>query len=132
MGLIDLIFKKQIGNNENISEDDIVLHKSVKENKSKVKKNFSQTNEEINTCSINTNNINVYTPKNMQEIERIVINLQKNEASIINLKGIEKVDYFKILDFLNGATFALKGSINRLTRDLYLISPQNLQVKTLK
>lgn len=132
MGLIDLIFKKQIENNENMLEDDIVLHKSVKENKSKTKKNISQTNEELNTCSINTNNINVYTPKNMQEIERIVINLQKNEASIINLKGIEKVDYLKILDFLNGATFALKGSINRLTKDLYLISPQNLQVKTLK
>lgn len=131
MGLIDLIFKKQIENNENAIENDIILHNNTSVN-SKAKKPKNITNEEINTCSLNTNNINVYTPKNMQEIERIVVNLQKSEASIINLKGIEKVDYLKILDFLNGATFALNGSINRLTKDLYLISPKNLQVKTLK
>lgn len=131
MGLIDLIFKKQMENNENIAENDIILH-NTKDNKTKAKKSMNTTNDEIDKCSLNTNNINVYTPKNMQEIERIVVNLQKNEASIINLKGIEKVDYLKILDFLNGATFALNGSINRLTKDLYLISPKNLQVKTLK
>lgn len=132
MGLLDLIFKKQIENNESVADNDIILHNTSKDNKVKPKKTTNLTNEEINTCSLNTNNINVYTPKNMQEIERIVVNLQKSEASIINLKGIEKVDYLKILDFLNGATFALNGSINRLTKDLYLISPKNLQVKTLK
>lgn len=132
MGLIDLIFKKQIENNESVAEKDIIIHNTTKDNTTRAKRTINATNEDINTCSLNTNNINVYTPKNMQEIERIVVNLQKNEASIINLKGIEKVDYLKILDFLNGATFALNGSINRLTQDLYLISPKNLQVKTLK
>ena len=76
--------------------------------------------------------INVYSPKNKEEIEKIVTNLQNNEASIINLREYEKSSYIRVLDFLNGAVFALKGDINRLTKDLYLISPQNLKIKVLK
>ena len=41
-------------------------------------------------------------------------------------------DEVVVLDFLNGAIFALKGSINRLTQDLYLITPENLKIKVLK
>ena len=61
-----------------------------------------------------------------------MLNLAKNEASIINLKGFEKQTYTRVLDFLNGAIFALKGSINRLTQDLYLITPENVKIKVLK
>lgn len=124
MKLLDLLFKSEKKQPEALTDD---LLKNISPPKKEVKK--SQT-EKITT--LNYNNINVYSPKNMEEIERIVINLQKNEASIINLKGYEKVTYLKILDFLNGAVFALNGNLARITQDLYLISPQNLKIKVLK
>jgi len=125
MKLLDLIFKSEKPEKETLTDDLIIRNKPKKSTQTKVVEN-----EKIST--LNYNNINVYTPKNQQEVEKIVINLQKSEASIINLKGFEKVTYIKILDFLNGAVFALNGSIARITQDLYLISPQNLRIKVLK
>jgi len=125
MKLLDLIFKTETKEKETLT-DDLIIN-------SKTKKSSNNKPIEIQkTTSLNYNNINVYSPKNQQEIEKIVLNLQKNEASIINLKGYEKVTYIKILDFLNGAVFALNGNIARITQDLYLISPENLRIKVLK
>lgn len=125
MKLLDLIFKTDTKEKETLT-DDLIINKKQK----KVSNNKPIEPEKI--TNLNYNNINVYSPKNQQEIEKIVLNLQKNEASIINLKGYEKVIYIKILDFLNGAVFALNGNIARITQDLYLISPENLRIKVLK
>lgn len=125
MNLLDLIFKTETKEKETLT-DDLIIHKTKNKNVS------VKPIEHEKITNLNYNNINVYSPKNQQEVERIVINLQKNEASIINLKGYEKVTYIKILDFLNGAVFALNGNIARITQDLYLISPQNLRIKVLK
>lgn len=126
MNLLDLIFKNEKPEKETLT-DDLIIKEKPKSKRASLNKPVES--EKIN---LNYNNINVYSPKNQQEVERIVTNLQKSEASIINLKGYEKVTYIKILDFLNGAVFALNGSIARITQDLYLISPQNLRIKVLK
>ena len=125
MNLLDLIFKTEKPEKETLT-DDLIIHEKPK------RKTQTKIQESEKISNLNYNNINVYSPKNQDEVEKIVLNLQKSEASIINLKGYEKVTYIKILDFLNGAVFALNGSIARITQDLYLISPQNLRIKVLK
>lgn len=127
MNLLDLIFKNEKPAKETLTDDLLITEKPKTKRATNTK---SIESEKI--TNLNYNNINVYSPKNQQEVEKIVINLQKSEASIINLKGYEKVTYIKILDFLNGAVFALNGNIARITQDLYLISPQNLRIKVLK
>ncbi len=128
MKLLDLIFKTEHPTKDD-SENDIITYKKEKKQPEKDSYKIVETDKLNN---INYNNINVYTPQNQEEIEKIIYNLQKNEASIINLKGYEKQSLTRVLDFLNGAVFALNASINRLTQDLYLISPQNIKIKVLK
>lgn len=128
MKLLDLIFKTEHPTKDD-SENDIITYKKEKKQPEKDNYKIVETDKLNN---INYNNINVYTPQNQEEIEKIIYNLQKNEASIINLKGYEKQSLTRVLDFLNGAVFALNASINRLTQDLYLISPQNIKIKVLK
>ncbi len=128
MKLLDLIFRTEKNPTKEVLVDDIILSET-RPKKTSVN-NSIQSVETI--TSINYNNINVYSPKNEEEIEKIVLNLIKNEASIINLKGYDKNAYTRVLDFLNGAIFALKGAISRLTDDLYLITPENLKIKILK
>lgn len=124
MSLLDLIFKTEKPTKEVLVDDIISLPKKEKNNSIKI--------DNDNKLNLGQSKINVYSPKNKEEIEKIVTNLQNNEASIINLREYEKSSYIRVLDFLNGAVFALKGDINRLTKDLYLISPQNLKIKVLK
>ena len=128
MKLLDLIFKTEHPTKDD-SENDIITYKKEKKQPEKDSYKIVETDKLNN---INYNNINVYTPQNQEEIEKIIYNLQKNEASIINLKGYEKLSLTRVLEFLNGAVFALNASINRLTQDLYLISPQNIKIKVLK
>ena len=126
MKLLDLIFKTEHPTKDE-AENDIITYKQ----KPKETNNYKPI-ETDKLANINYNNINVYSPQNQEEIEKIIYNLQKSEASIINLKGYENVSLTRVLDFLNGAAFALNASINRLTQDLYLISPQNIKIKVLK
>ncbi len=124
MSLLDLLFKTEKPTKEVLVDDIISLPKKEKSNTIKI--------DSDNKMNLGQSKINVYSPKNQEEIEKIVLNLQNNEASIINLKEYERNACIRVLDFLNGAVFALKGDINRLTKDLYLISPQNLKIKVLK
>ena len=131
MKLLDLIFKTENPTKE-VLVDDIISSSSTKAKKTQKDESDKKPIQSERLTNLNFNNINVYSPQNREEIEKIIINLQKNEASIINLKGYEKLSLNRILDFLFGAVFALKGNINKLTKDLYLISPQNLKIKVLK
>ncbi len=128
MKLLDLIFKTDKDSTKEVLVDDIIKTES-RPKKTTISKPI--TGQETIT-NINYNSINVYAPQSQGEIEKIVQNLIKNEASIINLKGFDKQTYSRVLDFLNGAVFALKGEISRLTQDLYLITPENLKIKILK
>lgn len=128
MKLLDLIFKTEHPTKDE-TENDIITYK--KQTKQKESSNYKPI-ETDKYSNLNYNNINVYSPQNQEEIEKIIINLKKEEASIINLKGYEKTSLTRVLDFLNGATFALNANINRLTQDLYLISPTNVKIKILK
>ena len=127
MKLLDLLFKTDKNPTKEVLIDDILQTES-RPYKTTVQKPIS-AKETITT--VDYNNINVYSPQNQEEIEKIVLNLIKNEASIINLKDLSKQEYTRVLDFLSGAVFALKGTINRLTQDLYLITPENLKIKVL-
>ncbi len=127
MKLLDLLFKTDKNPTKEVLIDDIIQTES-RPKKTTVQKPIS-AKETITT--VDYNNINVYSPQNQEEIEKIVLNLIKNEASIINLKDLSKQEYTRVLDFLSGAVFALKGTINRLTQDLYLITPENLKIKVL-
>lgn len=127
MKLIDLLFKTDKSENKEVLIDDII--KTETRQKPKIAEPIKKI-EPI--TSLDYSNINVYSPQNQEEIEKIVLNLIKNEASIINLKGFKNSTCLRVLDFLSGAVFALKGAINRLTEDLYLITPENLKIKVLK
>lgn len=128
MKLLDLLFKTEKNPTKEVLIDDII------QTDSRPKKTTvaSPISAKTTIGNIDYNNINVYSPQNQDEIEKIVLNLIKNEASIINLKSLSKQECQRVLDFLSGAVFALKGTINRLTQELYLITPENLKIKVLK
>lgn len=75
-------------------------------------------------------NLIIYAPKDNKDIKILIECLRRKEACIVNLGQIKPVDADKILQFLSGAVYALKGSIKRLQGDLFLMAPEGINIMT--
>ena len=75
-------------------------------------------------------NLVIYAPKNNKDIKLLVECLRRREACIVNLGQLKASDAEKILQFLSGAVYALKGSIKRLQGDLFLMAPEGINIMT--
>ena len=79
---------------------------------------------------IGGSNLVIYAPKDNKDIKVLVECLRRKEACIVNLGLLKASDAEKILQFLSGAVYALKGSIKRLQGDLFLMTPEGINIMT--
>jgi len=95
-------------------------------------KNPSEITAQIPELSggIGGKNLIIYAPKDNKDIKVLIEYLRRREACIVNLGQIRPVDADKILQFLSGAVYALKGSIKRLQGDLFLMTPEGINIMT--
>ena len=80
--------------------------------------------------AIGNRNILVTTPNTNQDVTNIVMNLQNNEACVINLENIPTADAQRRLDFLSGVICAMNGSIKPLDAYKYILTPQGMGVQS--
>ena len=73
-------------------------------------------------------NLIIYAPKDNGDIKILIECLRRKEACIVNLAQLRAADADKILQFLSGAVYALRGSIKRLQGDLFLMAPEGVNI----
>jgi len=73
----------------------------------------------------------VIEPKNIDECRKLIDNLRNNKPVIINLEKVETDLARKMFDFLSGATYALRGNIQRINQNIYLFAPRNVNIKAM-
>ncbi len=83
-----------------------------------------------NFSDVGAKNLIIYAPKNNNDIRLLVECLRRKEACIVNLGKLDASDADKILQFISGAVYALKGSIKRLQGDLFLMVPEGINIMT--
>ena len=83
-----------------------------------------------NFNAIGGKNMVIYAPRNNKDIQVLVDCLRRHEACIINLALLNENDAERILDFLSGAAYALRGSLKRLQGDLFLLTPEGVNIMT--
>lgn len=83
-----------------------------------------------NIAGIGGNNLIIYAPKDNKDIQILIECLRRREPCIVNLGLLKPNDADKILQFLSGAVYALKGSIKRLQGDLFLMTPEGINIMT--
>lgn len=98
-------------------------------------KSFSVTNMDTTNSAIPTftgagGNVVIYAPRENKDIKILVECLRKKEPCIVDLGKLQPADAEKILDFLSGAVYALKGSIKRLQGDLFVLTPEGINIMT--
>jgi len=67
-------------------------------------------------------------PRNYNEARPIGERYREGNPVIMNLTGMEDRDAKRLVDFAAGLAFALRGSIDKVTNKVFLLSPPNLDV----
>ncbi len=67
-------------------------------------------------------------PRVYAEAQDIAEHLKNKRATIVNLQRIEREQGVRIIDFLSGTVYALGGDIQRIGKDIFLCTPDNVEV----
>ncbi|TCO78961.1 cell division protein SepF [Marinisporobacter balticus] len=70
----------------------------------------------------------VYEPNEFEESPSIVDNLKNRKPVIINLENLDGELAKKIFDFVSGAVYALDGSIQKVSKGIFILAPNNVDI----
>lgn len=81
--------------------------------------------------NINTNvnmQVLVATPKSMEDAGELCAQLKQRKTIIVNLENVEHETAQRISDFLCGANYALDGTIQLISGEIFVICPIDVEI----
>lgn len=72
--------------------------------------------------------ITIVEPRLYSEVQEISDHLLANQSIIVNFRRMDHEQATKIIDFLMGVTYAIKGDIQRLDDEIFICTPQSVTV----
>jgi FtsZ-interacting cell division protein YlmF len=86
--------------------------------------------EEEADLALDGNNIElkVIKPKSIEQILSVIDNIRSGRTILLNLEGVDKDLYRRMIDIVSGATYALNAVIKKATNDSYFIAPSGVDV----
>jgi len=72
----------------------------------------------------------VVEPHSFDECSKLVDSLKSRKPVIVNLEAVENDSARKIFDFLNGATYALNGNVQKIAQNIFVFLPENVDIAT--
>jgi len=67
-------------------------------------------------------------PRVYAEAQEVADHLGNRKAVVVNLQRISHDQAVRIVDFLSGTVYAIGGDIQRIGRDIFLCTPDNVEV----
>ena len=97
---------------------------------------FSRKKEKENVVPIQRKTgamiITVQEPLGYDEAPLIIDDLRLGKAVVVNFEQLEASVKRQIFDFINGGIYAIDGSIQKVTRDIFVLAPKNIAIDGLK
>ncbi len=75
-------------------------------------------------------NLIIYCPTTMKEIQSAIDCLRQNQSVMLDLEKIGDEDRTRVLDFISGAIYGLNGSIHRFKDDSFILTPEGKKILT--
>lgn len=72
--------------------------------------------------------LKICKPKTMEQLLPAIDYLISGRTVLLNLEGVEKDLYKRMIDFISGAAYALGVSIKKATNDSFFIAPREVDV----
>lgn len=127
MGFFDKLIKAVGFEGEDTEEivEEQIIEKKKKEipvnAKFELNKKKPRNNEKNIEVVKENKEVLVFAPKKQEEVEEMIEYVSQEQNAIINFSNFSENDKVHALDFVSGAVFVLKGKIQKIEKNIYLI-----------
>lgn len=97
-------------------------------NLSELKQNGNKNVVNLTKIESSVSKVILYEPKSYNEVQEIADNLLNKRSVVINLQQVDRLQAKRIVDFLSGTVYAVKGDIQKLGVSTFLCTPENVEV----
>lgn len=74
----------------------------------------------------------VFKINEMKDIQLAITHLAKKQPCVIDIGKIAKKEKARLLEYLAGAVFALKGTMHKFKKESYVLSPEGMSISLQK
>lgn len=138
MGIIDKVCGKigisnsdERDDNEFLTEDERELGMAADDGdntgKSKVV-DFHSTAASLKESAMAHMKVMVIEPKSFDDAQQVANCLKEKRPIIINFENTDEAAAKRIIDFISGTTYALSGEIKKVSRNVFLCAPSNVNI----
>lgn len=82
----------------------------------------------VDITSANRVKVILDQPMNYDDTQRIIDNLRMRKLIIVNLEMLEVDTAQRVLDFVSGAVYALRGNIQKVSKGIFVLVPNNIDI----
>lgn len=76
----------------------------------------------------NNGGVVIYSPRTYQDVQLLIDHLKMREQVIVDFSTLNQQSTYRILDFMSGAVYAVGGSIQQITKNIFLFAPQGVTI----
>ncbi len=82
----------------------------------------------LNLHSTKNMRLVIIKPLEFQEAQQIVEHIKNRKPVLVNLEETDKNEAKRIIDFIAGATFALDGNMQKVSQQIFIFAPAQVEV----
>ena len=120
------LFKKK----ESVKDETEVVSQPLEQTREMKKRRFSSTTGGSKVVSMNGRGVEVYVikPQDFAEAQTAADLLREGRTVVINLEGVELTVAQRSIDFVGGATYAINGSLQAVSSNIFIAAPDSIEV----
>lgn len=105
--------------------------KPVEEREELIEPNFQARGKKGKVVNMHTSSyvkVVVYQPSSFDDTQNIIDNLKSRKPVVVNLDSLEPELAQRVLDFMSGAVYSLNGTIQKVSRGIFVLAPTNVDI----
>lgn len=87
-----------------------------------------KNNKVVSIHSARSMKLVIHEPLNYEDAPKIVDDLKIRKTIVMNLEQLEPETKRQIFDFVNGGLYSLEGTIQKITTDIFVLAPDNVEI----
>lgn len=72
--------------------------------------------------------VRVFHPSNLEEARKVTDTLLNRQSAVLNLEGLDLMMAQRIIDFVGGSNYAIKGHFTRISNYVFLFTPRDVDI----